>query len=422
MSTRSPNKPPRAIAHLLCALAMLAGAHGATAANMPLATAPEGFGAGTTGGGQTKDIVTVHTAAQLAHELCRTLGPSGRCSDTSPRVIKLGETIDFTGTEKKDTARVCNVGKVCTAPYKNPVLIPVDANDHRCDKVPMWQIDVDKAGKNPLLVGSNKTLLGVGAHAGLKGKGLNLDNVSNVIIRNITISDINPGIIFGGDAVTISNSHHVWFDHNRVYNIARQMLVAHFGMTTNITVSWNIFDGNSMYSPNCNGQHYYNLLMAGNPQTVTVSNNWFKNVSGRAPHIDSPDAKVHLVNNYFDNDEWTEMAAHALDATPNPGTGVNVLVEANYFSNFAIPITGTSSNVFGSLRGPSAAMQTQCKSVLERNCYGNIVKPTPSDNHFVQDSAVMKAFLSVPQTQIVTPYTATDAPVNVPAHAGPGKI
>lgn len=425
MSIISPKKIALATAHMLYAFAMLAGTHDAIASNTPWAKSPEGFGAGTTGGGQTGEVVTVHTREQLAHELCRKLGPTG-CSDDTPRIIKLSETIDFTGADGSETDAVCYPTKICNAPdNKSEAQMPMDASDHRCAGFPMWLIAVDKAGKNPLLVGSNKTLLGVGANAGLIGKGLKLNNVNNVIIQNITIRDINNGIVFGGDAIDISNSHHVWLNHNRFHNIGRQMLVTHFGNATNITVSWNIFDGHDIYSANCNNEHYFNVLLGVDSKKITLSNNWFMNVAGRAPHVGNAAATIHLVNNYFFNDQPTpEARAHALDATtvpePNkpPPPGVHVLVEGNYFHNFGRPITGSSGKIFGALGGPTTAMQTQCKSILERNCYGNIAGEL-DENHFVQDFSVMWFFQPVPQAQIVVPYSPSNVPAYVSAFAGP---
>ena len=416
---------PKNLALMLCALAVLAGTHHAGASNTPWARSPEGFGAGTTGGGQAGEIVTVHTREQLAHELCRTLGPAG-CSDNTPRIIKLSETIDFTGADGSETDAVCYPTKICNAPdNKSEAQMPMDAKDTRCVGFKMSLINVDTAGKKPLLVGSNKTLLGVGANAGLKGKGLHLNNVSNVIIQNITIRDINNGIVFGGDAIDISNSHHVWINHNRFHNIGRQMLVTHFGNTNNITVSWNIFDGHDIYSANCNNEHYFNVLLGTESKNITVSNNWFMNVAGRAPHVENTAATIHLVNNYFFNDQPTrEARAHALDATTvvdptkPPPPGVHVLVEGNYFHNFGRPITGSSGKIFGALGGPNTAMQTQCKSILERNCYGNIAREL-DENHFVQDSSVMWFFQPVPQAQIVIPYSASNVPAYVSAFAGP---
>lgn len=140
--------------------------------------------------------------------------------------------------------------------------------------------------------------------------------------------------------------------------------------------------------------------------------------------MESTSATVHLVNNYYDNDELAPDAAHALDATnpQNSTTAVNVLVEGNYFHNITIPITDSSGNIFGALGGPNTSTQTQCKSTLWRNCYGNMAKPAPNPNRFVQDSVVMRTFQGVQKSAIAAPYTASEVPVIVPAHAGPGKI
>ena len=48
-------------------------------------------------------------------------------------------------------------------------------------------VTYDNAGLNPLKVGSNKTLLGKGSSAGIRGKGLYLSGSNNVIIQNIKI-------------------------------------------------------------------------------------------------------------------------------------------------------------------------------------------------------------------------------------------
>ncbi|MCK1594134.1 hypothetical protein IVA87_07300 [Bradyrhizobium sp. 147] len=97
-------------------------------------------------------------------------------------------------------------------------------------------VGFDRAGKRPLEIGSNKTVIGVGLSATIKGKGLRLNGVSNVVIRNLTISDINQGVIFAGDAIAIARADLVRIDHNRFHNIGRQMIAGGFGPTTNITI------------------------------------------------------------------------------------------------------------------------------------------------------------------------------------------
>jgi len=57
-------------------------------------------------------------------------------------------------------------------------------------------------------VGSNKTILGIGSDSGLKGAGLHLRGVHNILIRNLSIHDSDD------DAVNIEDgAHHIWIDH-----------------------------------------------------------------------------------------------------------------------------------------------------------------------------------------------------------------
>jgi pectate lyase len=411
----------RKIALTLGVLALLVNSQISAASDNSGAGTPEGFGAGTTGGAGG-EVVSVTTADQLKYQLCRTLSASGNCSDNTPRIIQLGAVVDFAGVEGPGSRSGCYDGNMCTAPYVSERLALLDSNDTHCSGKPLIQVSFDNAGNNPLLVGSNKTLIGVGANAGIKGKGLRLDTVSNIIIRNLTISDVNPGIVFVGDAIWVAHADHVWIDHNHFHNIGRQMIASGFGAATNVTISWNDFDGNTNYSHFCDGMHYWGILLGGNPQTITISNNLFHEITGRGPHVDSPSSLVHLVNNYYHNEHPTRSGGffHALDA----GTAtVNVLVEGNYFENIETPITNTGTgNVFGSLSGPTTSTQTQCVSTLRRNCFGNIAQPAPVINHFVQDSSVMRAFESVPKSSIVVPYKASAVPAAVMANAGPGHI
>ncbi|KAJ4256827.1 hypothetical protein NW762_008923 [Fusarium torreyae] len=65
-------------------------------------------------------------------------------------------------------------------------------------------IDFDKAGNAPLAVGSNKSIISSNGKGVLKGKGLTLvSGASNVIIQGIEITNINPEIVWGGDALEL---------------------------------------------------------------------------------------------------------------------------------------------------------------------------------------------------------------------------
>lgn len=377
------------------------------------ATAAQGFGAGTTGGADG-EVVRVTTRTQLEQALCRSHSPGGACNDNAPRIVELATTIDYTNTEGRNSGAGCYPYKACTAPYKPESLILLNESDTHCAGKPLTQISYDAAGKHPLDVGSNKTLIGIGAAGAIKGKGLRLHGVKNVIIRNLTLSDINEGIVFAGDAISLDDADHVWIDHNLFQRIGRQMIVDGFGPATNVTISSNDFDGNSAYSSGCNGKHYWNVLLDAAQQTVTLSNNWFHAFAGRAPKIVGDAAFLHLVNNLFQDGSW-----HALDADQP----ANVLMEGNVFENVDTPITRTTTaHVFGALGNPDAAAQTQCQASLGRNCVGNLAEPVPAFNGFRQDSAVMQALRSIVPARIVAPDPADTVAAAVKANAGPGHL
>ncbi len=63
---------------------------------------------------------------------------------------------------------------------------------------------------------SNVSIIGVGNYAMLDGIGINIARAYNVIVRNLTI---RYNLIGQKDGVSIQgDSHHVWIDHNELYN------------------------------------------------------------------------------------------------------------------------------------------------------------------------------------------------------------
>ncbi|MCK1715592.1 MULTISPECIES: right-handed parallel beta-helix repeat-containing protein [unclassified Bradyrhizobium] len=263
-------------------------------------------------------------------------------------------------------------------------------------------------------------MIGVGPSATIKGKGLRLNGVSNVVIRNLTISDINQGVIFAGDAIAIARADLVWIDHNRFHNIGRQMIAGGFGPTTNITISWNDFDGSDTYSSYCNGEHYWNLLFLGVSQTITIANNYFHEISGRAPHIDGAQAIIHLFNNYFPQHEC------ATERRILPCSGCWTICAStdrgNYFDNIETPIKTGSGHTFGLLGKPSRAVQNICLTVLGRRCIENIAIPVPRINGFRLDEAVVQSFGALPRSSIPLPFPADDVSAVITARAGPGHL
>ena len=167
-------------------------------------------------------------------------------------------------------------------------------------------------------VASNKTIIGVGSGSGFTGGGLNVDEASNVIIRNLNFRD------WPDDAINVQYSHHVWIDHNSFSN-GNDGAVDIKRSSDFVTVSWNHFfdhdktmllghdDGNA-------GEDRGRLR-------VTYHHNWFDGTNQRHPRVRFGNP-VHVFNNYY-----ASIGDYGVASTMEAG----VLVEGNYFENTDSP-------------------------------------------------------------------------------------
>lgn len=213
--------------------------------------AAEGFAKGVTGGGSAKPVYPKTTA-----ELVSYLG------DSQPRVIYLDRTFDFRGTEGTAKETGCapwGTGSTCqTAINKNSWCNNYQPN------APKVSVSYDKAGILGITVKSNKSLIGVGAKGVIRGKGLRMvGGVSNIIIQNVHITDLNPRYVWGGDAITIDGADMVWIDHVTTSLIGRQHIVLGNGASNRVTISNCKLDGATSWSATCDGQHYWGLYFTG---------------------------------------------------------------------------------------------------------------------------------------------------------------
>jgi pectate lyase len=190
------------------------------------------------------------------------------------------------------------------------------------------------SGTGQVKVGSNKTILGVGSNSGFSGVGLDLDAVSNVIIRNLKISKV-----VGTDAITIiRKTNHVWVDHNDLSSDLSHGKDYYDGLlditrqSDYITVSWNRF------------HDHYKVSLIGHSDSftddkgylhVTYHHNWFYNVNSRMPSLRF--GTGHIYNNYYQN--VTDSAVHSR-------MGAQTLIQNNVFgsTDTAITTTGDSSS------------------------------------------------------------------------------
>ncbi|CAE6415076.1 unnamed protein product [Rhizoctonia solani] len=363
---------------------------GALAINTPF-----GYGAGTTGGGSA--IAAVPSSTE---ELVSWLG------DDTPRVILLDKTYDFTGSEVGSvTSKGC---KPWICPSSGQAQVAIDF-DNWCEnyqsKAQTVPVSYDKAGVTPILVGSNKSLLGKGTNGAIKGKGLRIANAKNVIIQNIRLSGINPKYVWGGDGLIVESSENILFK-----DIGRQFLVT-VHIVRSITISNNVFDGDSPYSPSCDGHHYWNLLFTGSLDSITFARNYLSKTSGRGPRLagDGNSQRVHIYNNYF----W-DISGHALDASGQS----KALLEGNFFEDVKEPVSPDSR---GSVFAPTDSTTTaECRSYIDRNCVANSLESSGALD--IQDIQGVSCFERVPAVAEATVMEASEVKGYVMKHAGIGKI
>jgi pectin lyase len=145
-----------------------------------------------TGGGSAAPVYPTTTAQLISY-----LG------DSSPRVIVLTKTFDFTGTEGKVTGSGCapwGTGSACQKAINKDKW----CDNYQASAPKINSITYDKAGVLGMTIGSNKSLIGQGSKVVIKGKGVRIvSNAKNIIIQNVRFTDINPEYVWGGDAITM---------------------------------------------------------------------------------------------------------------------------------------------------------------------------------------------------------------------------
>jgi pectate lyase len=182
-------------------------------------------------------------------------------------------------------------------------------------------------------VGSNTTVVGVGAASGFTGGGLSLDGVHNVIVQNLRISKA-----VGTDAITIiRGANHIWVDHDDLSSDLSHGKDYYDGLVDitraadYVTVSWNHFHDH--YKVSLVGHSDSNAAQDTGHLHVTYAHNWFSNVNSRLPSVRFGTA--HVYDNYFQN--VTDSAVHSR-------MGAQVLVQNNVFRNTKTAVTTTGDS------------------------------------------------------------------------------
>lgn len=314
-------------------------------------------GDGTTGGStaDAEHTVTVRTWAELR----AALGGTSARTETTPRLVRVVGTID--ANESADTGELLTCDDYADPEY--------DEDAFRATYDPeVWGTDTDPSG--PLeearlrsvvnqtaqirqYLPSNVTLVGVGKNAHIVHANFLVRDVTNVIVRNLRISDAydcfpewSPGDAGGTwnseyDNIWVYGANHVWVDHltlddgenppSSLPHVFGAKFEVHDGLLdiTNaadlVTVSSTVF-----------GEHdKTNLVGSSNSRItdrgllrVTFHHNLWVNQGQRLPRVRFGD--VHVYNNYYlyQGAKAAELAVYAW------GVGVEsrIVAEENAFS------------------------------------------------------------------------------------------
>lgn len=272
---------------------------------------PDGL-ATTTGGGAAAPV-TVTSCSALATAL----------KSTAAAVVQIPANTTIDCRTAARTQMACPVACPTNQdPGKYTYRIPVGTQT--CTELGSSSNALQARSRNEtrISIASNKTLVGMGSGARILGASFDLSGVKNVIIRQVAIEDVNPGLVEAGDGVTVNNSSHVWIDHVTFKLISD----GHVDIqnSRNTTLSWNRFDG--VNPAVCGSQHHYTNMVQDSQ--VTLHHNFWDRASGRNPKLSGTATRAHLFNNY-----WLNITYFAITA----GEGAHAKVEGNFFANSAKP-------------------------------------------------------------------------------------
>lgn len=140
---------------------------------------------------------------------------------------------------------------------------------------------------------SNTTLEGLGPKSGIIGATFFIQKRNNIIVRNLSITNVNPHVIEAGDAFSISDSHHLWLDHLKTAMISDGHMDIY--NSRNMTISSHLAQGDN--SNMCGGKHPYVSIM--HDVEATLYRNYWRHSAGRNPKVTGAESQIHIINNFW---------------------------------------------------------------------------------------------------------------------------
>jgi pectate lyase len=218
-------------------------------------------------------------------------------------------------------------GEVVTASSYDELLSFASGGDPR---IIMVEGTIDNgSGGGVIRVGSNKSILGVGATAFLDRVVISIEGESNIIIHNLRITLVGhsePTSINDGDAISISGSStNIWIDHCELHSEDPALqtdidfydgLIDIKNSSGYITISWNYaHDHHKGFLVGSSASDLYD------ERKITYHHNHFARVRKRTPTYRG--AVGHVFNNYVSE---ADQATFAM-------TGTCLRVERNFYEN-----------------------------------------------------------------------------------------
>jgi pectate lyase len=185
---------------------------------------------------------------------------------------------------------------------------------------------IDVGDGDMIEVASDKTIAGSASGGEIVDGGLYLNEVENVVVRNLTFRDSFVAGDWDGkfddndnDGIRVDTSDHVWIDHNEFARLGDGQVDVRKDSTA-VTISWNYFHDHNKTL----GVGWTENVVT----TLTLHHNRFSNVHQRNASLDNV-AAGHVYNNWLSG-----VSSYGINAR----SGAQVLVESSVFEHAHKPL------------------------------------------------------------------------------------
>ena len=256
----------------------------------------------------------------------------------------------------------------------------------------MWNLNRKYGDKIRIKLNSNTTIIGL-KDAVIKGGCFKISNVSNVIIRNITVQDsydpfphheTGDGFNAQWDCIAIEDAetHDIWIDHCTFEDTMKYSKVK---ISDNSEEKWQNYDGlcditkgaKNITISNCIFKNHDKTMLIGSSSSdvsggnITIHHNRFLNCGQRLPLTAYPN--MHIYNNSYERDSNAYYSQQASIAARYGA--YTIIAENNYFGEgvkYCISKSTSPSgkcyekgNVFTSRNEGTSSLATQSEKPFE---------------------------------------------------------